>query len=78
MPMFEYWVMQYLDQINLQLTESLLEEVDESDFEDFYLVWSGQMDITKKSFYYLIYNEQVIIEHSLKDNHIHSIVRISF
>lgn len=78
MPVFEYWVMQYLDLFDIGIIEPLIDELDENDFEDLYLLWSGQFDVTNKDFYYLIYNDQVIIEHNLRDNHIHTITRITF
>jgi len=78
MPGFEYWVMQYLDLFDIELVEQLIDEVDDNEFEDFNLVWSGQLDINNKDFYYLIYNDQIIIEHNVRDNHIHSITRITF
>ena len=70
--------MQYVDLFNIQLSGQLLQQLDKSKFEDFYIVWSGQLDITDNNFYYLIYNDHIIIEHIVRDNHIHSITRITF
>ncbi|WP_180236506.1 DUF3500 domain-containing protein [Marinicella litoralis] len=78
MPSFEYWVMQYLDLFNIQLIKRFIDEVKEHKFEELYFVWSGHLDISNKNFYYLIYNDRIIIEHSVRDNHIHSITRITF
>lgn len=78
MPEFKYWIMQYLDLFDIGLVEPLIDQVDENDFEDFNLVWSGQLDIKNKDFYYLIYSDHIIIEHNVRDNHIHSITRITF
>ncbi len=78
MPGFEYWVRQYLDLFNMRLIQPLIDAIDDNEFEDFYLVWSGQLDISDHDFYYLIYNDQITIEHIARDNHIHSITRLSF
>lgn len=78
MPLFCQWVLESINVINFELLTQIHDNLDDNDFEDFHLAWSGHIDTTNNNFYYLIYNHQMTIEHSVNYNHIHSMVRITF
>ncbi|MEZ5471740.1 MAG: DUF3500 domain-containing protein [Marinicella sp.] len=78
LPLFISWLSEYFNQFSDSLISPLLEINEDEDHENFHIIWSGNFKAEDGELYYLIYNENTIIEHSFKNNHLHSIIRLKF